>query len=147
MKQEIEVVESEVVESETILGLAGIYRSNGGKAADPVKAVLTPVIYRAISDQLSGDLGGEAVILSLKTGKYYGLNMLGARIWELLQNPISVVAIEATILAEFDVEADECHEEVSSFINLLEAEELISRVDGFVNEIPSTEADGKGTGS
>jgi hypothetical protein len=136
-----------IVESEAVLGLVGMYGSNGTKAADPVKAVFTPVIYRAISEQLSGDLGGEAVILSLKTGKYYGLNMLGARIWELLQNPISVVAIEATILAEFDVEADECHEEVSSFISLLEAEELIRRVDGFADEIPSTEADRKGTGS
>ena len=143
MKQGIEMA----VESEAILGLAGIYGPDGAKAVDPVRVASTPVIYKAITEQLSGDLGGEAVILSLKTGKYYGLNTLGARIWELLQTPMSMVMIEARILEEFDVEVDECHQEVSSFISLLQTEGLIETVDGFVSEIPSTEADGKEPGS
>jgi hypothetical protein len=55
--------------------------------------------------------------------------------------------IEARILEEFDVEVDECYQEVSSFISLLQTEGLIETVDGFVSEIPSTEADGKEPGS
>lgn len=135
----------EIVDSEAILGLAGICRSDG-EIAEQIEVVSTPVKYRAITEQLSGDLGGEAVILNLKTGKYYGLNMLGARIWELLQTPRSTAVIEATILSEFEVEPDECSSEVRSFINLLKTEGLIESVNG-VAEVPPTGEDGKGTDS
>ena len=133
------------MDSEAILGIAGICRSEGA-SGDSVERILTPVIYKAITEQLSGDLGGEAVILSLKTGKYYGLNSLGARIWELLQTPQSTAAIEATILSEFDVEADECSTEVRSFIDLLRSEGLIESVNGFA-EVSPTGDDGKVTDS
>ena len=133
------------MESEAILGLTGICRSSGG-TDDHIEVVLTPVIYRAITEQLSGDLGGEAVILSLKTGKYYGLNTLGVRIWELLQTPRSAAAIEAVILSEFDVEADECRSEVRSFMELLKSEGLIESVNGFA-EVPPTGDDGKDSDS
>ena len=133
------------MDSEAILGLRGVCRTDVG-ANDHIEVVLTPVIYRAITEQLSGDLGGEAVILSLKTGKYYGLNALGVRIWELLQTPHSTEAIEAAILSEFDVEADECSMEVRSFIDLLKSEGLIESVNGFV-EVPQTSDDGKDSDS
>ena len=35
-------------------------------------------------DVLYCDLGGEAVIANLVTGKYYGLDQVGARAWALL---------------------------------------------------------------
>lgn len=133
------------MDSEAILGLAGICRSESA-AGDSAEAVLTPVIYKAITEQLSGDLGGEAVILSLKTGKYYGLNTLGARIWELLQTPRSTAVIEATILSEFDVGADECSTEVRSFIDLLKSEGLVESVNGFA-KVPPTGDDGQVTDS
>lgn len=38
--------------------------------------------------QVSCDLGGEAAILHLTTGTYYGLDPVGARIWTLLEQPI-----------------------------------------------------------
>ena len=36
-------------------------------------------------DQVSADLSGEAAILNLKSGIYYGLDNVGARIWTLVQ--------------------------------------------------------------
>jgi hypothetical protein len=133
------------MESGAILTLAGISRSSG-EAGDRVD-VTSSMMYRAIKEQLSGDLGGEAVILCLKTGKYYGLNVLGARIWELLQSPMSLSEIEEIILSEFEVEPKECRVEVNSFIGLLESEGLIERVDGVDSEVPPTAKDGKGTNS
>jgi len=38
-------------------------------------------------DQVSCDLAGEAAILNLKNGVYYGLDPVGARIWNLIQEP------------------------------------------------------------
>jgi hypothetical protein len=39
----------------------------------------------AAKDQVSCDLAGEAVILNLKSGIYYGLNPVAARVWSLIQ--------------------------------------------------------------
>src|ERR1700730_14483347 len=41
----------------------------------------------AVPDQVSCDLAGEAVILNLKNGIYFGLDPVGARIWSLIQKP------------------------------------------------------------
>ena len=45
----------------------------------------------AVEGQVSSDLGGEEfAILNLKTGTYYGLDAVGARIWALLLEPRTV---------------------------------------------------------
>jgi hypothetical protein len=59
-------------------------------------------------DQVSGDLAGEAVILSLKSGIYYGLDAAGAGIWNLIQDPIAVSAIRDALLNEYEVEPERC---------------------------------------
>jgi hypothetical protein len=64
-------------------------------------------IVVAVKDQLSCDLAGEAVILNLKSGMYYGLDPVGARIWQLIQVPMAVKHIQDTILDEYDVEASQ----------------------------------------
>ena len=47
----------------------------------------------ATKDQVSCDLKGEAVILNFKNGVYYGLNTVGARIWQALQEPKRVAEL------------------------------------------------------
>ena len=63
-------------------------------------------------DQVSCELGGEAAILNLKAGVYYGLNEVGARIWKLIQEPKRVSEIRDTILEEYEVEPDQCEVDV-----------------------------------
>lgn len=62
----------------------------------------------ATKEQVSSVLAGEAVILDLKSGVYYGLNDVGARIWNLLQEPRKVDEIRDTLLAEYSVEPEQC---------------------------------------
>ena len=57
----------------------------------------------AVQGQVSSDLGGEVAILDLNAGMYYGLNEVGARVWDLVQEPRAVQEIQATILKEYDV--------------------------------------------
>ena len=59
----------------------------------------------AVKDQVSSDLGGEVAILDLTGGVYYGLDEVGSRIWELIQEPIVVNQIQATIVEEYDVDS------------------------------------------
>ena len=79
----------------------------------------------ATSEQASSDLKGEAVILSLKSGAYYGLNAVGASIWNLLQEPRTVSEIRDILLAEYEVEPEQCDRELLALLQQLEAEGLI----------------------
>ncbi|MEM9665694.1 MAG: PqqD family protein [Bacteroidota bacterium] len=67
---------------------------------------------RAVSQQVSSELTGEAVILNLNDGIYYGLNEVGARIWTLVQEGTVFRSIKETLLQEYDVPEDQCDAEV-----------------------------------
>ena len=74
---------------------------------------------KASTDQVSCDLAGEAAILDLKNGIYYGLDPVGARIWELIQAPREVQEITSLLLDEYDVEAAQCQNDVVALLGQL----------------------------
>jgi hypothetical protein len=74
-------------------------------------------------DQVSSDLAGESVILSLKNGTYYGLNELGSVIWEFIQEPKTVANICEVILRDYEVDSETCESSIQSLLSdLLEAQ-------------------------
>ena len=79
----------------------------------------------AAKDQVSCDLAGEAAILNIKSGVYYGLDPVGARIWNLMQEPREVAEIQKAITDEYDVEPDRCARDLASLLEKLLAEGLI----------------------
>jgi hypothetical protein len=81
--------------------------------------------YRAIREHLVSDLDTKAVILSLKNGKYYGLNKVGLSIWALIQKPLTVAEIEEALLQEYEVDEETCRREVIEFLEIMIGEELI----------------------
>lgn len=90
-------------------------------------------IIQVSPDQVSSQLGDEAVILNVKTGIYYGLNEVGARIWSLIQEPIRFDAIVQALLEEYDVEAGQCEEDVQNLLQEFLAAELIDVSNGKSN--------------
>jgi len=82
-------------------------------------------VVAAVRDQVSCDLAGEAAILHLGSGVYYGLDRVGARIWALLQEPIPVRRLEATLLTEFDVTPDRLSRDLTHLLDSLAAAGLI----------------------
>jgi hypothetical protein len=71
-----------------------------------VSGALSPeTVVVAARDQVSADLEGEAVILSLADGVYYGLDDVGARVWELLRQPRTVAELRDAVTAEYEVDA------------------------------------------
>jgi hypothetical protein len=80
---------------------------------------------RAKRDQLSTELGGEAVVLDLGSGVYYGLNETGARIWSLIAEPISVFEICHTLESEYEVDGATCAVAVTALIDALHRAGLI----------------------
>ena len=84
----------------------------------------------AARDQVSCDLAGEAAILNIKNGVYYGLDPVGARIWKLMQEPCAVAEIQNTITREYDVEPERCGRDLLGLLEKLLAEGLIEVKDG-----------------
>jgi Coenzyme PQQ synthesis protein D (PqqD) len=82
-------------------------------------------IVRAAEEQVSADLDGEAVILNLQNGVYYGLDPVGAFIWNLLKEPVKVDGIRDAILEEYDVEPDQCERDLLDLLGKLRSEGLI----------------------
>jgi hypothetical protein len=70
-------------------------------------------------DVVSCDLAGEVAILNMKDGVYYGLDPVGASIWNLIQKPIVLEEVRDRILEEYDVGAEECQEDLLELIGQL----------------------------
>jgi hypothetical protein len=72
------------------------------------------------SDILYAPVGTEeAVMMSVEAGRYYGLNAVGSRIWELLETPKTVAQLCAQICEEFEVDAQTCEADVLKFTGSL----------------------------
>jgi hypothetical protein len=88
-------------------------------------AIKPGTVVVASQDQVGSDLAGETVLLSMKTARYYGLADVGARIWSLVQSPVSVSEICRVIEGEYDVAPDKCEADVVRFLEDLATHELI----------------------
>jgi hypothetical protein len=74
---------------------------------------------------VSCDLEGEAVIFHLDSGVYYGLDPVGASVWNLIQEPRRVQSIRDALLAEYDVEAERCERDLMALLQKLQAARLV----------------------
>lgn len=79
----------------------------------------------AAKGQVSSDLGGEVAILDLERGTYYGLDEVGTRIWELVQEPTAVSEVQATVVEEYDVEPARAERDVLALLQRLVDEGLV----------------------
>ena len=86
---------------------------------------LKDTIVASPSSHLSTNVGGEFVILSLVDEVYYGLDAVGARTWELIQEPRTLGELVDIIVAEYDVVRDECREDIEALMAELSDRSLV----------------------
>jgi hypothetical protein len=84
----------------------------------------------ASKDQVSCALEDEVAIVHVKAGVYYGLDPIGARVWELVGTPRSVRSIRDTLLAEYQVDADRCETDLVALLQALHQADLVEVADG-----------------
>jgi hypothetical protein len=84
----------------------------------------------AANGQASSDLGGEVAILHLKAGVYFGLEAVGAQIWNLIQEPKTVEEIRDILVSEYEVEPGRCESDLIALLQRLAEEDLIEVRDG-----------------
>ncbi|TYL36442.1 PqqD family protein [Natronococcus pandeyae] len=81
----------------------------------------------AAPEQISTTLDEEEVILHLDSNTYFGLNEVGTRIWELVQEPRTVAEVCDAIVTEYDVDPARCESDVRVFLDRLAEADLIER--------------------
>lgn len=86
-------------------------------------------VITSAPDLTTAYLDGEAVILDLQSGQYYGLNEVGARIFNLVQEPSSVGDVIDQIVQEYAVETDQFKQDLLAFLESMAQKKLI-KVEG-----------------
>jgi hypothetical protein len=82
-------------------------------------------IVKRRPDQVSCDLSGEAVILNLNSGMYYGLDEIGALIWAALEEPRTPQYLREIILQGYKVDRETCDRDVMAFLADMQSAGLI----------------------
>lgn len=90
-----------------------------------------PSVFRVPEYVVSEVLDGEAVVLHLKTGKYFALNTCGTRMWELLGlHGDQEVALQHLKRDFHDADPVALRADLLAFIGELESRGLLERTAG-----------------
>lgn len=71
------------------------------------------------------DLHGEAVLLHVETGRYFGLDGVGNRMWQLILELGDLQAVEQKLLSEYDVEPRKLSADLDRFVAQLAERKLV----------------------
>jgi hypothetical protein len=80
---------------------------------------------RCVADVASREIAGEAVLLHLAQGTYFGLNGVATRAWALLSGGASMAEVHAALLEEYEVEPDVLRADLVAWAEALLAHGLI----------------------
>ncbi|MDH3254416.1 MAG: PqqD family protein [Acidobacteriota bacterium] len=86
--------------------------------SDSTISIAEDVIFREIH--------GEAVLLNLQTGKYFGLDEVGTAIWGLLAGHRTVEAVLDGLAERYEAPRERLEIDLGRFLELLRDRELIS---------------------
>lgn len=70
-------------------------------------------------DVLIRELDGESVMLNLNSGRYFGLDETGTRMFDVLSRSHSVQAALKALLSEYDVTEDQLRQDLNDLVEKL----------------------------
>ena len=83
--------------------------------------------FRIPDEVIFRELDGEAVVLNLDTGIYFGLDAVGTRIWRLLEERKPLKAVLETLIDEYEAPPDRLQRDLLAFVERLDDKGLVSR--------------------
>lgn len=81
-----------------------------------VHSLFSKKIFHVSKDQVSSNLGDEAVILDHQKGIYYGLNPTGAYVWNFIKKPKNFEEICTAVAKQYDIEAARAEQDVAKLL-------------------------------
>ena len=74
-------------------------------------------------------VGEDAFLLNTQTNKYYGLEKVGARLWELLNEGKSLKDAHQIILSEYEVDPAQLEQDILELLERLREHGLVEIVE------------------
>lgn len=72
-------------------------------------------------DHLSAKTCDQTLLMSIKQGKYAGLDLIGSAIWDRLERPISIEALCSDLLGAYEANPEVLRQDVLKFLDELDA--------------------------
>ena len=82
--------------------------------------------FSVSSEVLSQEVSGETVLLDMHSESYFGLDAVGTRIWQLLQENNHLQQVFDTMLEEYDVDEKQLEQDLNELLDKLLDEKLIA---------------------
>ena len=76
-------------------------------------------IISRVDGKISREIDGETVILDMESGVYVGLDDIGTFVWGLMEEGLSLQNLLNEILLEYDVESQQCLDDLQEFLSEL----------------------------
>lgn len=80
------------------------------------------------SEVLSQEVDGETVLLDLESESYFGLDEVGTRIWQLLNEGSNLQTVFDILLGEYDVDEKQLEKDIQDHVARLVEAGLISLI-------------------
>ncbi len=92
-------------------------------------------VVSACDDVVAREVAGEAVLLNLASGTYFGLNDTGSMIWQMIEeNSASIAEICDAVEEEYDVEREDAERDVLALVEQLVEHGLLMVEDAVEDE-------------
>jgi hypothetical protein len=85
--------------------------------------------YRRAEGLLAAEVDQDVLFFDAARGTYFATSGVGAALWQVLAEPRDLEELCATVVARYQVEPDECTQDVAAFVTRLVAEGLLVRVE------------------
>jgi hypothetical protein len=82
--------------------------------------------FRIPDEVIFRELDGEAVVLNLDTGVYFGLDAVGTRIWRLIEERKPLRLVLETLIDEYEASPDRLQSDLLAFVERLNGKGLLS---------------------
>jgi hypothetical protein len=75
---------------------------------------------------VAADMDGEKVLMSVENGRYYGMDPVGSRIWELVEKETTFDALCEAIFREYEGDREQIQSDLKKYLQNLSEEKLIT---------------------
>jgi hypothetical protein len=86
-------------------------------------------MFRISDGVVFREMDGESVLLNLDSGMYYGLDSVGTRIWQLVEQHGRVDPVVATLAEEYEAPGDLLRRDVTDLLGALVGKGLVVEID------------------
>ena len=96
--------------------------------SENLRMLTVATIVKKSARQVACEFSGEVVLLHLDKARYFGLQGVGAAIWNTLEEPRSIADVCDDVAARFDVDPAVCRDHAVKFLTSLQEVGLIDVV-------------------